>query len=155
MDITRIELMIRGRFLLASSAARRDETRAHRGRKLPVRAASDGGFTRRRSLRTKMAKQKGVDRVFVHAFMDDATRFRTERDTRSPTKCASTARGWSPVSADATTVDRDRRWERILKAYNAMVFGQGEGGLCRSCPGRRILQQGHHRRVQCAVCVCR
>jgi 2,3-bisphosphoglycerate-independent phosphoglycerate mutase len=25
-------------------------------------------------------------------------------------------------------MDRDRRWERIAKAYNAMVFGQGEGG---------------------------
>ena len=25
-------------------------------------------------------------------------------------------------------MDRDRRWERISKAYNAMVFGDGEGG---------------------------
>jgi 2,3-bisphosphoglycerate-independent phosphoglycerate mutase len=25
-------------------------------------------------------------------------------------------------------MDRDRRWERILKAFNAMVFGDGEGG---------------------------
>jgi 2,3-bisphosphoglycerate-independent phosphoglycerate mutase len=25
-------------------------------------------------------------------------------------------------------MDRDRRWERIAKAYNAMVFGDGEGG---------------------------
>jgi 2,3-bisphosphoglycerate-independent phosphoglycerate mutase len=26
-------------------------------------------------------------------------------------------------------MDRDRRWERIAKAYNAMVFGQAEGGV--------------------------
>jgi 2,3-bisphosphoglycerate-independent phosphoglycerate mutase len=25
-------------------------------------------------------------------------------------------------------MDRDRRWERIAKAFNAMVFGEGEGG---------------------------
>src|SRR5260370_30545291 len=25
-------------------------------------------------------------------------------------------------------MDRDRRWERIAKAFNAMVFGDGEGG---------------------------
>ena len=25
-------------------------------------------------------------------------------------------------------MDRDRRWERIAKAYNAMVFGDAEGG---------------------------
>jgi len=27
-------------------------------------------------------------------------------------------------------MDRDRRWERILKAYNAMVFADAEGGKC-------------------------
>jgi len=27
-------------------------------------------------------------------------------------------------------MDRDRRWERIAKAYNAMVFGDAEGGKC-------------------------
>src|ERR1700685_1759464 len=25
-------------------------------------------------------------------------------------------------------MDRDRRWERIAKAFNAMVYGDGEGG---------------------------
>jgi len=25
-------------------------------------------------------------------------------------------------------MDRDRRWERISKAFNAMVLGEGEGG---------------------------
>src|SRR6201994_3336547 len=27
-------------------------------------------------------------------------------------------------------MDRDRRWERIAKAYNAMVFADAEGGKC-------------------------
>src|SRR6185312_10794403 len=31
------------------------------------------------------------------------------------------------VSGRYYAMDRDRRWERIAKAYNAMVFGQGEG----------------------------
>jgi 2,3-bisphosphoglycerate-independent phosphoglycerate mutase len=32
------------------------------------------------------------------------------------------------VSGRYYAMDRDRRWERIAKAYNAMVFGEGEGG---------------------------
>src|SRR5258705_4549742 len=79
-----------------------------------------------------MAKQNGVDRVFVHAFMDG-------RDTL-PTSGAGylehlqqkmreyNSGKIATVSGRYYAMDRDRRWERIAKADNAMVFGQGEGG---------------------------
>jgi len=80
----------------------------------------------------KMAKQNGVERVFVHAFMDG-------RDTL-PTNGAgylellqqkmreySTGKIAS-VNGRYYAMDRDRRWERIAKAFNAMTYGDGEGG---------------------------
>jgi 2,3-bisphosphoglycerate-independent phosphoglycerate mutase len=80
----------------------------------------------------KMAKQQGVDRVFVHAFMDG-------RDTL-PTNGAGyieqlqqkmreyNSGQIATVNGRYYAMDRDRRWERIVKAYNAMVFGDAEGG---------------------------
>jgi 2,3-bisphosphoglycerate-independent phosphoglycerate mutase len=79
-----------------------------------------------------MAKQNDVDRVFVHAFMDG-------RDTL-PTSGAGYLEQLlqkmreyntgkiASVSGRYYAMDRDRRWERIAKALNAMVFGDGEGG---------------------------
>src|SRR5207245_3142407 len=96
---------------------------------------SDGGV---HSLNThlyallKMAKQNEVERVFVHAFMDG-------RDTL-PTNGAGYLEQLqqkmreynmgkiASVSGRYYAMDRDRRWERIAKAFNAMVHGQGEGG---------------------------
>ena len=44
-------------------------------------------------------------------------------------RCASTTPARSPrVNGRYYAMDRDRRWERIAKAFNAMVFGDGEGG---------------------------
>jgi 2,3-bisphosphoglycerate-independent phosphoglycerate mutase len=106
------------------------------GRKLHLFGLlSDGGVHSQQAhlyALLKMAKQNGVDRVFVHAFMDG-------RDTL-PTNGAGyleqlqqKMREYSSgkiatVSGRYYAMDRDRRWERIAKAYNAMVFGQAEGG---------------------------
>src|SRR6266478_8866700 len=80
----------------------------------------------------KLAKQNGIDRVFVHAFMDG-------RDTL-PTngagyleKLQQKMREYNSgkiasVSGRYYAMDRDRRWERIAKAFNVMVRGNGEAG---------------------------
>lgn len=75
----------------------------------------------------KMAKDKGLKKLYLHAFMDG-------RDT-SPTAGASylqelqdlmdreeTGRIAS-VSGRYYAMDRDNRWERVEKAYDAMVYG--------------------------------
>jgi 2,3-bisphosphoglycerate-independent phosphoglycerate mutase len=77
----------------------------------------------------KLAKEKNVKRVFVHAFLDG-------RDT-SPTggagyvqelldKCREIGAGkLATVAGRYYAMDRDKRWERIEKAYRAMVDGDG------------------------------
>jgi 2,3-bisphosphoglycerate-independent phosphoglycerate mutase len=137
MDITRIDLMIQnGEFfadpvlLAAMKHAREGQRRLHLFGLL-----SDGGVHSQQAhlyALLKMAKQQGVDRVFVHAFMDG-------RDTL-PTNGAGyiehlqqkmreyNSGQIATVNGRYYAMDRDRRWERIAKAYNAMVFGDAEGG---------------------------
>src|SRR5947209_13820947 len=137
MDITKLDLMIQnGEFfrspelLKAMSNARVGERQLHLFGLL-----SDGGVHSHQNhlyALLKMAKQNGVERVFVHAFMDG-------RDTL-PTNGAAYmeqlqqqmrtigAGQVASVSGRYYAMDRDRRWERIAKAYNAMVAGNAEGG---------------------------
>jgi 2,3-bisphosphoglycerate-independent phosphoglycerate mutase len=137
MDSTRIELMIQnGEFfshpvlLAAMKNARSDGRQLHLFGLL-----SDGGV---HSYQThlyallKMAKQQGVERVFVHAFMDGRDTLPTNgagylaqvQQKMREYNCGQVA----TVSGRYYAMDRDRRWERIAKAYNAMVLGEGEGG---------------------------
>jgi 2,3-bisphosphoglycerate-independent phosphoglycerate mutase len=106
------------------------------GRKLHLFGLlSDGGVHSQQThlyALLKMAKQNGVDRVFVHAFMDGRDTLPTngagylEQLQRKMREYSSGK--IATVSGRYYAMDRDRRWERIAKAYNAMVFGQGEGG---------------------------
>src|SRR5271168_2589952 len=137
MDITRIDLMIQnGEFFSHPVLVAAIKQARTSGRKLHLFGLlSDGGVHSRQEhlyALLKMAKQQGVDRVFVHAFMDG-------RDTL-PTngagyleKLQQKIREYSSgkiasVSGRYYAMDRDRRWERILKAYSAMVDGMAEGG---------------------------
>ncbi len=137
MDITRIDLMIEnGEFftnqvlLNAMTAARTGERRLHLFGLL-----SDGGVHSQQNhlyALLRMAKQNGVERVFVHCFMDG-------RDTL-PTNGAGYIEQLqqkmreygigkiATVSGRYYAMDRDRRWERQKKAFDAMVYGDAEGG---------------------------
>lgn len=77
-----------------------------------------------------MAKQKGVSEVAVHAFLDG-------RDV--PPKCAKDYLAQveehmsriglgriATVAGRYYAMDRDKRWERIEKAYDAITRGEGE-----------------------------
>jgi len=137
MDITKIDLMIEnGEFftnqvlLNAMTAARTGERRLHLFGLL-----SDGGVHSHQNhlyALLRMAKQNGVERVFVHCFMDG-------RDTL-PTNGAGYIEQLqqkmreygvgkiATVSGRYYAMDRDRRWEREKKAFDAMVYGDAEGG---------------------------
>ena len=77
----------------------------------------------------KMAKDKGLEKVYIHAFLDG-------RDV-SPTsgkdfvaqcveKCAEIGVGKiATVMGRYDAMDRDKRWERLQMAYDAMVYGEG------------------------------
>jgi 2,3-bisphosphoglycerate-independent phosphoglycerate mutase len=137
MDITRLDLMIlNGEFFSHPVLVEAMKHVRASGRKLHLFGLlSDGGVHSRQEhlyALLKMAKQQGVDRVFVHAFMDG-------RDT-APTNgavyleqlqqkmreynCGQIA----TVNGRYYAMDRDRRWERVGKAFAAMVDGKGEGG---------------------------
>jgi len=137
MDCTRIELMIQnGEFfshpvlLAAMKNARTGGRRLHLFGLL-----SDGGV---HSYQThlyallRMAKQNGVDRVFVHAFMDGRDTLPTNgagylEQLQQKMREYNTGK-IATVNGRYYAMDRDRRWERIAKAFNAMVNGDGEGG---------------------------
>jgi 2,3-bisphosphoglycerate-independent phosphoglycerate mutase len=137
MDITRIDLMIQnGDFFSDPTLVAAMKHVRTGGRRLHLFGlVSDGGVHSQQAhlyALLKMAKQQGVDRLFVHAFMDG-------RDTL-PTNGAGyleqlqqkmreyNSGKIATVDGRYYAMDRDRRWERIAKAYNAMVFGNGEGG---------------------------
>ena len=77
----------------------------------------------------QMAKDKGLTKVYVHCFLDG-------RDV-SPTsgkgfvqelqdKCAQLGVGKiATVMGRYYAMDRDKRWERVQMAYDAMVYGEG------------------------------
>lgn len=82
----------------------------------------------------ELAKKEGLDKVYVHAFLDG-------RDT-APTS----GKGFleelykkmdeiglgeiASVSGRYYAMDRDNRWERVQKAYAALVYGEGEQATC-------------------------
>ena len=72
-----------------------------------------------------MAKQQGVDRVFVHAFMDGRDTLPTNgagylEQLQQKMREYNTGKIAS-VNGRYYAMDRDRRWERIAKAFNTMV----------------------------------
>jgi len=135
MDITRLDLMIQNGQLFSDPTLLAAMKHARSGgRRLHLFGLlSDGGVHSHQNhlyALLKMARQNGVDRVFVHAFMDG-------RDTL-PTSGAGyleqlqqKMREYSSgkiasVSGRYYAMDRDRRWPRIAKAFNVMVQGDGE-----------------------------
>jgi 2,3-bisphosphoglycerate-independent phosphoglycerate mutase len=133
MDVTRIDRMIAsGEFynnpvLLESMK----HAKAHRLHLMGL--ASDGGV---HSLLThlyallEMAKKQNVEQVFVHCFMDG-------RDTPPENGAGYIEQVQkelrrigvgkiATVSGRYYAMDRDKRWERVERAFNAMVLGKAE-----------------------------
>ena len=137
MDITRIDAQIAsGEFQKNPSIVNAMRRAQEGGRQLHFFGlVSDGGVHSHQEhlyalLRT--AREYGLERVFVHAFMDG-------RDTGPNSGAGFIAqleqkmREYSvgkiaSVNGRYYAMDRDKRWERELKAFDAMVNGKAEGG---------------------------
>jgi 2,3-bisphosphoglycerate-independent phosphoglycerate mutase len=137
MDSTRIELMIQsGEFFKHPVLLEAMKNARSGGQQLHLFGlVSDGGVHSYQShlhALLKMTKQNQVQRVFVHAFMDGRDTLPTNgavyleqlQQAMREYKVGKIA----SVSGRYYAMDRDRRWERIAKAYSAMVFGEAEGG---------------------------
>ena len=77
----------------------------------------------------QMARNKGLTRVYVHAFLDGRDVSPTSgRDFVSACrdKCRALGVGRiATVMGRYYAMDRDNRWERVQLAYDAMVYGEG------------------------------
>ena len=77
----------------------------------------------------RMAKEKGLERVYIHAFLDGRDVSPTSgRDfvKQCVEKCAEIGVGKiATVMGRYYVMDRDKRWERVQLAYDAMVYGEG------------------------------
>ncbi|MGH9405342.1 MAG: 2,3-bisphosphoglycerate-independent phosphoglycerate mutase [Terriglobia bacterium] len=148
-DLTRIDASIQrgdffGRPPLLELMRRARASRLHL-----LGLLSDGGVhSHQRHLYAllRMARECGVENVFVHAFLDG-------RDT-APTGGAGylealqqKMREYS-VGKVATLVgryyamDRDNRWDRIQKGYDAMVNGEGHAAEDAAAAVRSFYNQG-------------
>jgi 2,3-bisphosphoglycerate-independent phosphoglycerate mutase len=136
MDSTRIELLIQnGDFFSHPVLVAAMKNARSGGRRLHLFGlVSDGGV---HSYQThlyallKMAKQQGVDRVFVHAFMDGRDTLPTNGAgylEQLQQKMREYGGKIASISGRYYAMDRDLRWEREAKAYEAIVNGRGEGG---------------------------
>jgi 2,3-bisphosphoglycerate-independent phosphoglycerate mutase len=132
MDVTRIDLMINsGQFDLNPALLNAvEKAKGHRLQLIGL--CSDGGvhaqLTHLYAL-LAMAKKHGLTDVFVHCFMDG-------RDTPPESgagfieqvekKMRELGVGKiASVSGRYYAMDRDKRWERIERAFGAMVLGNG------------------------------
>jgi len=78
----------------------------------------------------KLAKENGLERIYVHALLDgrdvppsSAYDYVVELEEKLNEIGAGKI---ATVMGRYYAMDRDNRWERVEKAYNAMVMGEGE-----------------------------
>jgi 2,3-bisphosphoglycerate-independent phosphoglycerate mutase len=133
MDVTRIDRMIKsGEFF--NNPVLLESMKHAKGHRLHLMGlCSDGGV---HSLLThlyallEMSKKQNVEHVFVHCFMDGRDtppesgagfieQIQKEMRQIGAGKIAS-------VSGRYFAMDRDKRWDRVERAFNAMVLGNGE-----------------------------
>ena len=137
MDISKIDMMIEtGEFeknpalLDAMAKARTGDRRLHLFGLL-----SDGGVHSQQAHLNailRMCKQNGVERVFVHCFMDGRDTLPTNGAVyveQLQQKMREYGVGKiATVSGRYYAMDRDKKWDREKKAFDAMVYGDAEGG---------------------------
>ena len=77
----------------------------------------------------ELAKRKGLENVYVHCFLDgrdtppaSAENYIQELEEKMKEKGVGKI---ATISGRFYAMDRDKRWERIKKAYDAMVNGEG------------------------------
>ena len=77
----------------------------------------------------KMARDRGLEKVYIHAFLDGRDVSPTSGADfvdRTAEKCRELGVGKiATVMGRFYAMDRDKRWDRVEAAYDAMVYGEG------------------------------
>ena len=107
-------------------------TRAAGGRLHLVGLLSDGGVHSQNThlyALLELARRKGVEEVFVHCLMDGRdTPPKSGADYLAQLEAEMLRIGTGRIASVIGrfyAMDRDNRWERVEKAYAAMVYGEG------------------------------
>jgi 2,3-bisphosphoglycerate-independent phosphoglycerate mutase len=154
MDMTRIDTAIMtGEFFEDATllAAMKHAAQGDRALQL-IGLVSDGGVhshTRHLYALLKMAAQQGLKRVFVHAFMDGRDTLPTSGAgylEELQQKFAEYGVGkLASVSGRYFAMDRDYRWEKERKAFDAMVTGNSAGGAYVNAIAR--VRESYHNEI--------
>ena len=92
-----------------------------------------------------MAKSQGLTKVYIHAFMDgrDVPPASGAEDIASLINTLEEIGVGSiaTISGRYYAMDRDKAWDRVEKAYAAMVYGEGETACC----GNKAMKNSYDR----------
>ena len=94
----------------------------------------------------QMAKDKGIEKVYVHCFLDgrdvppsSGKSFVEQRQA----KCQQLGVGQiATVMGRFYAMDRDKRWDRVQKAYNAIALGEGTFETDAAAAGQKSYDNG-------------
>jgi 2,3-bisphosphoglycerate-independent phosphoglycerate mutase len=151
MDVTRIDRMVSSGEFFADPTLLAAMHRARQGRRLHLMGlCSDGGVHSHLNhlyALIEMAKRESVADVFLHCFMDG-------RDTPPQSgigyirevqkRLAEFGVGKiASIEGRYYAMDRDKRWERVDRAFNAMVTGKAE----KATDPEGVMQRSYERDV--------
>lgn len=141
-DLTRINKAIAEGELQRNPVLQQTFAQARNGRLHLLGLVSDGGvhshYTHLFGL-ARAAKEAGVGEIFVHAFTDgrDASPTGgTDFLATAATQLAKSGARIITVVGRYFAMDRDRRWDRTKKAWDAVVLGRGE--VCSDTPSAAV-----------------
>jgi len=94
----------------------------------------------------KLAKKEGLDNIYVHCFLDGrdvppksgADFIHKLQEFMKEENFGKIA----TVTGRFYAMDRDNRWDRVEKAYNALTVGEGELVSCAECAVRKSYEDG-------------
>lgn len=96
----------------------------------------------------EMAKERGLDRVFIHAFLDgrdvpprSALKYIADTEKRMQELGIGMI---ATVSGRYYSMDRDRRWERVRLAFDALTLGKGERARSAEMAVRSAYKRGEN-----------
>jgi len=96
----------------------------------------------------KLAKQRGLDKVYIHCFLDGRDVLPDIAKTYIAAlegKCRELGVGKiASISGRYYAMDRDHRWDRVKMAWDALVLGRGE----MAATAAAAVEQSYERKAQ-------
>ncbi|HEY5036940.1 MAG TPA: 2,3-bisphosphoglycerate-independent phosphoglycerate mutase [Chthoniobacterales bacterium] len=144
-DLTRINKAVADGELSRNEVLQAAFRAARNGRLHFIGLVSDGGVHSHYKHLVALAaaaKEAGVEKIFVHAITDGRDASPTggaDYLTTCGVELAASGASIITVIGRYFAMDRDRRWDRTKKAWDAIVLGRGE--ICQDTPSAAVKRQ--------------